>query len=170
MPGEGRVSGEFSKRGNTLSDRRNPYVTVVAVWIASSFGLALVISFPIFPVVLFSVVFLVLAVIGYLVYEAYHKDPNNRDLSKNLLSEWRRFILKIFEDFGIVFSQVSAWWLRREVRIREEMAQERERKARKKEKLAQWKQKRRGKPGNYYLPTERHEDVRRGSQEERTEN
>jgi hypothetical protein len=134
-----------------------------------SLGLALVISFPISSVVLFSaVLFLVLAVISYLVYKARHKDLDNRDLAKNLLSDFRDFVANIFEDFGIVFARVSAWWLRREARIQEEMAQEHERKARRKEKLTELKQ-RRTRPFNEQSATREHQNIRRGSQEERTE-
>ena len=153
-----------------MGGHRNPYVTPLVVWIVLSLGLALVISFPISSVVLFSaVLFLVLAVISYLVYKARHKDLDNRDLAKNLLSDFRDFVANIFEDFGIVFARVSAWWLRREARIQEEMAQEHERKARRKEKLTELKQKRRTRPFNEQSATREHENIRRGSQEERTE-
>jgi hypothetical protein len=146
-----------------LGEHRNPYVTVVAVWIASSLGLALVISFPISWVILFSVVLsLVLAVAGYAIYKANHKDLNNRDLAKNLTSGLRRFVAGIAEDFGIVSARVSAWWLRREARIQEEMAQERERKARKREKLAQVKRRRSASPFNEHSPAGEHEDAQRG--------
>ena len=152
-----------------MGGHRNPYVRPLVVWIVLSFGLALVISFPVSSVVLFSaVLFLVLAVISYLVYKARHKDLDNRDLAKNLLSDFRGFVANIFEDFGIVFARVSAWWLRREARIQEEMAQEHERKARRKEKLTELKQ-RRTRPFNEQSATREHENIRRGSQEELTE-
>ncbi len=152
-----------------LDDHRNPYVTVVAVWIVSSLELALVISFPISWVLLFSIVLsLVLAVAGYGVYKANHKDLNNRDLTKNLTSGLRRFVAGIAEDFGIVSARASAWWLRREARIQKEMAQKRERKARKKEKLAQLKQRRSASPLNEHSPAREHEDTQRGLREERT--
>ena len=153
-----------------MGGHRNPYVTPLVVWIVLSLGLALVISFPISSVVLFSaVLFLALTVISYLVYKARHKDLDNRDLAKNLLSDLRGFAANIFEDFGLVFARVSAWWLRREARIQEEMAQEHERKARRKEKLTELKRKRRTRPFNEQSTTREHENIRRGSQEERTE-
>ena len=145
--------------------RRNPYLTVVAVWIVSSFGLGLVVSFPSsFVILLF-----VIAVIGCLLYKAYHRDLNNRDLAKNLFSDSRLFAVKIFEDFRTVFAGVSAWWLRREARIQEEMAQKHERQERKKEKLAELKRKRRATRPNEYPASGEYEDMPRRSQEERTE-
>jgi hypothetical protein len=140
--------------------RKNPYVTSAAVWVISSFGLGLAISFPIsFVVLLFA-----LAVIGCSVYKAYHRDLNSRDLTKNLFLDLRRFVAKIFEDFELVFARVSVWWLRREARLQQEMAQEHERRHRKKEKLAQLERKRKARRLNESPPTEgirAYEDARR---------
>lgn len=152
-----------------MGDRGNPYVTVAAVWIVSALGLALAASVPISSVVFFSAILLLILAVGYLVYKAYRGDLKLRGLGKDLFSDLRRFIMRIFEDFGIVFGRVSAWWLQREARVREEMAEEQERQARKREKLAQWKQKRRAKPSDEYPVTGGHEDIPRGPREERTE-
>jgi hypothetical protein len=152
-----------------LGNRGNPYVTVVAVWLASALGLALVASFPISSVVFFSAILLLILAVGYVAYKAFRHELRIRNLGRDLFSGLRRFIVKVSEDFGLVFGRVSAWWLRREARIREEMAQEQERNARRKEKLAQWKQKRRARPLDEHPATGEREAVRRGSQEKRTE-
>ncbi len=152
-----------------MGDRGNPYVTVVVVWIVSSFGLALATSYPISSLVLLSAILLLVLAIGYLVYKAYHKDLRLRRLGKDLFSDLRRFFARVFEDFEIVFGRASAWWLQREARVREEMAEERERQARKREKLAQWKQKRRVKSSDKPPIARGLEDIPRGSREERTE-
>ncbi len=119
-----------------MGNRGNPYVTVVAVWLASALGLALVASFPISSVVFFSAILLLILAVGYVAYKAFRHELRIRNLGRDLFSGLRRFIVKVSEDFGLVFGRVSAWWLRREARIREEMAQEQERNARRKEKLA----------------------------------
>ncbi len=152
-----------------MGDRGNPYITVVAVWIVSSLGVALVASSSISSmVVLCAMLFLILAA-GYLLYKAYHGNLRTRDLGKDLVSDLRSLPMRILEDFGIVFGRVSGWWLQREARVREEMAEEQEREARKREKLAQWKQKRRTNPSGANPIAGGREEVRRGSQEERTE-
>ena len=138
-----------------MGEHRNPYVTVVVVWIVSAFGLASVISFPISSLLFYcALLFLVLTVVGGLAYRAYQIDINNRALPKKLFSDLRRFIVKIPEDFGIIVAQVSAWWLRREVRIREEMAWKQERKARKRERMIELQRKRRERPVEGYLTAE----------------
>lgn len=152
--------------------RGNPYVTVVIVWIVSSLALASIISFPVSYVVLLSVVLLVvLTVAGRLTYKARRTGSDSRDPSRNLSSDLRRFFANVLQDFGFVAGRVSAWWLRREVRIQNEMAQERERKARKREKLEQLEQKRRARSSNEYSTAarERKDAPQRGSQEEETE-
>ncbi len=137
-----------------LGDRRNSYLTVVVVWTVSSFGLALAISFPIFPVVLLlAVLFLGLVIVGYLLYTTKNRDQEKRALGKNLFPSFRRFITKIIDDFDVVFTHVSVWWLERDAQIQEEMAEEHERRVRKREKLTQWKQKRRAQPPNEHPPT-----------------
>lgn len=137
-----------------MGEHRNPYVTVVVVWIVSAFGLASVISFPISSLLFYcALLFLVLTVVGGLAYRAYQIDINNRALPKKLFSDLRRFIVKIPEDFGIIVAQVSAWWLRREARIREEMAWKQERKARKRERMIELERKRRERPVEGYLLT-----------------
>jgi hypothetical protein len=170
----GLVSDAILQEGvSTLGDYRNPYVTVMAVWIVLSFGLALVISFPISSVVLFFVVLsLILAVTGCLVYKAYHKGLDNRDLAKNLLTDLRSIFVNILEDFQIVFTQVSDWWLRREAQLQEEMAQEHERQAQKREKLAELERKRSTKPSNDHpsmKENEYAERIQRRLQEKQTE-
>ena len=146
-------------------ERRNPYVTVVAAWIVSSLGLGLMVSFPIsFVILLF-----VLAVVGCVAYKAYHRDLGYRYLAEKLFSDSRLFAVKIFEDFGIVVARVSAWWLRREAQIQEEMAQKRERQERKREKLAELKRKRKATRFNEYPATGEYENIPRRSEEERTE-
>jgi hypothetical protein len=112
---------------------------------------------------------LLILAVGHLLYKAYHGNLRIRDLGKDLASDLRRLPVRIFEDFGIVFGRVSGWWLQREARVREEMAEEQEREARKREKLAQWKQKRRANPSGANPVAGGYEDVRRGSREERTE-
>src|SRR5215204_5771725 len=84
----------FLKRGTrTLGEHRNPYVTVVAVWIVSAFGLASVISLPISSVLFYcALLSLVITVIGGLAYRAYRTDLKNRDLPAKLFSDLRRFI------------------------------------------------------------------------------
>src|SRR5919202_5197248 len=105
--GMSRFRRNFREEGvDTSDERRNPYVTVVAVWIVSSLGLGLMVSFPISFVVLL----LVLAVVGCVAYKAYHRDLGYRDLAEKLFSDSRLFAVKVFEDFGIVFAWVSAWW------------------------------------------------------------
>jgi hypothetical protein len=146
-------------------ERRNPYVTVVGVWIVSSLGLGLMVSFPISFVVLL----LVLAVVGYVAYKAYHRDLGYRDLAEKLISDSRLFAVKVFEDFGIVFARVSAWWLRREAQIQKEIAQKRERQDRKRDKLAELKRKRKATQFNGYPTTGEYENIPRRSEEERTE-
>lgn len=116
---------------------------MVAVWIVSSLGLALAASYPISSLILLSAILLLVLATGYLVYKAYHKGLRFWGLGKDLFSDLRRFVVRVFEDFEIVFGRASAWWLQREARVREEMAEEQERQARRREKLAQWKQKRR---------------------------
>jgi len=141
-----------------LGEHRNPYVTVVAVWIVSAFGLASVISLPISSVLFYcALLSLVITVIGGLAYRAYRTDLKNRDLPAKLFSDLRRFIFDVFEDFGIVSARASAWWLRREARIREEMAQEQESKARSKERMIELERKRRERPSEGYLTTGEHE-------------
>ena len=153
---------------STLS--RNPYVTVVAVWIVSSFGLALLVSFPIFPLILFFAgLLLVLVVVNYLSHKSRHGDPGNQDFAKDLLSNSRGFAEKVAEDFGIVSARVSAWWLQREARLQEEMTKEHQRKARRREKLTELKQKRRTEQFNERSATREHEDTQRSSQEQRDE-
>ncbi len=149
-----------------MSDgHRNPYVTVIAVWLVLSLGLSLMVSFPISFVVLF----FVLAVVGCLAYKAHRRDLKNQDLAKNLVSDSRLFAVKVFEDFGIVFTRVSAWWLRREAWIQEEITQKRERQERKREKLAELKRKRKATRFNGYPATGEYENIPRRSEEERTE-
>jgi uncharacterized iron-regulated membrane protein len=155
-----------------LKARGNPYVTVVIVWIVSSLALASVVSLPVTYVVLLSVVLLiVLLVVGYLTYKARRTGSDSRDPSRNLSSDLRRFSTNVLQDFGFVAGRVSAWWLRREVRIQSEMAQERERKARKREKMEQLEQKRRARSSNGYSTAarERKDAPQRGSREEETE-
>ena len=152
-----------------MGNRGNPYLTVAAVWIVSSFGLALVASLPISSVLLLcTILFLILAT-GYLAHKAYHRSLRLRDLGKHLLSDVRRFAARIFDDFGIVLGRASAWWLQREARVREEMAEEQERQAQRREKLAQWKQRRRAKPSDEHPGAGGPEDIRRRSREERSE-
>lgn len=151
---------------------RNPYVTVVAVWIVTSFGLALIVSFPISSVVLFFVLSLILAVTVRLIYKAYRKGLDSRNLTKNLWSDLQSISVNVLEDFQIVFIQVSDWWLRREARIQEEMAQEHQRQARKREKLAELERKRSTKPSNDHSTTRENEyaeRIQRRLQEKRTE-
>lgn len=139
--------------------RRNPYVTVVAVWIISSFVLALLVSFPIFPVIIFFAgLLLVLVAVRYLIHKSRSGGPNNRDFAKDLLSNSRHLAKNVTEDFGIVSARVSAWWLQREARLQEEMTKDHERKARRREKLTELKQKRRTKQFNERSPTGEHED------------
>jgi hypothetical protein len=141
-----------------LGEHRNPYVAVVAVWIGSAFGLASVISLPISAVLFYgALLFLVITVIGGLAYRAYRTDLENRDLPKKLFSDLRRFIVNVFEDFGIVSVRASAWWLRREAHIREDMAQEQESKARRKERMIELERKRRERPAERYLTIGEHE-------------
>lgn len=151
-----------------MKTRGNPYVTVVIVWIVSSLALASVVSLPVTYVVLLSVVLLV---VGYLTYKARRTGSDSRDPSRNLSSDLRRFSTNVLQDFGFVAGRVSAWWLRREVRIQSEMAQERERKARKREKMEQLEQKRRTRSSNGYSTAarERKDAPQRGSQKEETE-
>jgi hypothetical protein len=140
-----------------LGEHRNPYVTVAAAWLVSAFGLASVISFPISSLLFYcALLFLFLTVVGGLAYRAYQKDTNNRTLPKKLFSDLRRFIVKIPKDFGIIAAQVAAWWLRREARIREEMARKQESKARKRERMIELKRKRRERPVEGYLTAEEH--------------
>ena len=136
---------------------RNPFVTVVVVWIVSAFGLASIMSFPISSLLFYcALLFLILTVIGGLAYRAYQTGLNNRDLPKKLSSDLRHFVVNVPEDFRVVSFRVAAWWLRREARIREEMAQEQEGKARKKEKMVELERKRRERPVEGYLtPGER---------------
>jgi len=135
-----------------LGRYRNPYVTVVAVWLVSAFGLASVISFPVSSLVFyFALLFLILAVVGGLAYRAYQADLDNRDLLNKLSSDLRPFIVNVFEDLGIVSVRVSAWWLRSEARIREESAREQENKARKKERMVELERKRKERPAEGYL-------------------
>ena len=149
---------------------RNPYVTVVAVWIVSSLGLALLVSFPIFPVILFFAgLLLALIVVNYLIYRSHRRAPNNQDFAKNLLSNSGSFAEKVAEDFRFVSARVSAWWLQREARLQEEMTKEHERKARRKEKLTELKQKRRTRQFNERSATREHEGTQRSSQEYRDE-
>jgi hypothetical protein len=158
-----------SKRGNKLGNRGNPYLTVAAVWIVSSFGLALAASRPISSVILLSAILFLILASGYLAHKAYHRGLRVRNLGKDLISDLRRFAARIFDDFRIVLGRASAWWLQREARVREEMAEEQEIQARKREKLAQWKQRRRAQPFDEPPGTGEPGDMLRGSREERTE-
>jgi hypothetical protein len=149
---------------------RNPYVTVVAVWIVSSFGLALLVSFPIFPVILFFAgLLLVLVIANYLIHRSRRRDPSNQEFVKNLLSNSGRLAEKVAEDFGIISARVSAWWLQREARLQEEMTREHERKARRREKLTELKQKRRTRQFDGRSATREHEGTQRSPQEHRDE-
>lgn len=141
----------------TLGNYRNPYVTAVGVWIASSLVLALLMSFPISSVLFYcALLFLVLAVIGGSAYRAYRTDLKNRDLPKNLFSDLWALLMTIFEDFKTVCAQVSAWWLRREAGIREEMAKKQQRKAPAKERRIELDRKRRERPVEEYLTPGEH--------------
>lgn len=148
-----------------MGERRNPYIAVIAVWIVSSCGLSLAISFPI----LFVILSLLLVIIGCIAYKARHRHLNNQDLPQNVLSALQRSAIEILNDFKIVFNQVAAWWLQREAQVQQEIAQERERRERKREKLAQLEHKRRARRVSEYPTTGEHEDVRRSSHKKRNE-
>ncbi len=152
------LPGETTEEGmRALGNYRNPYVTAVAVWIVSSFVLALLMSFPISSVLLYcALLFLVLAVIGGSAYRVYRTDLKNRDLPKNLFSDLRALLMTIFGDFKTVFAQVSAWWLRREASIRGEMAKKQQRKAPTKERRTELDRKRRERPVEEYLTPGEH--------------
>ena len=140
-----------------MGNYRNPYVTVVAVWIVSSFVLALLMSFPSSSVLLYcALLFLVLAVVGGSAYRAYRTDLKNRALPKNLFSDSRALLMTIFGDFKTVSAQVSAWWLRREASIREEMAKKHQKKAPTKERRIELDRKRRERPVEEYLTPGEH--------------
>lgn len=101
---------------------RNPYLTVTTVWFVSSFGLALIISFPIFYVILFFLVLSLFLALSYcLVYKLFHGKFNTRDLVKNLLSEIQLLAVRTLDDFRIVSAHVAAWWLCRKSQVQEEM-------------------------------------------------
>ncbi len=140
-----------------MGNYRNPYVTAVAVWIASSFLLALLMSFPISSVLFYcALLFLVLIVIGGSAYRAYRTDLKNRDLPKNLFSDLRVLLVTVFGDFKTVSAQVSAWWLRSEAGIREVMAEKQQRKPLTKERLIELERKRRERPAEEYLTPGEH--------------
>lgn len=136
---------------------RNPYATVVAVWIVSSFVLAMLMSFPISSVIFYCALpFLVLIVIGGSAYRAYRTDLKNRDLPKNLFSDLRALLVTIIEDLKTVSAQVSGWWLRSEAGIREVMAEKQQRKPLTKERLIELERKRRERPVEEYLTPGEH--------------
>jgi hypothetical protein len=105
-----------------LDKHRNPYLTVVTVWLVSSFGLALMISFPIFYVVLlFLVLSLFLALSYCLIYKVLHGKFNTRDLIKSLLLEIQLLAVRTFDDFRIVSVYVAGWCLCRESQVQEKL-------------------------------------------------
>ena len=105
-----------------MGKHRNPYLTVVTLWLVSSFGLALMISFPIFYVVLlFLVLSLFLALSYCLIYKVLHRKFNTRDLVKGLLSEIQLLGVRTFDDFRIVSVYVAGWCLCRESRVQEKL-------------------------------------------------
>ena len=140
-----------------MGNYRNPYVTAVAVWIASSFVLAVLMSFPISSVLFYcALLFLVLIVVGGSAYRAYRTDLKNRALPKNLFSDLRALLITLFGDFKTVSAQASAWWLRREDAIQEEMAKKQQRKPLAKERLIELERKRRERPVEEYLTPGEH--------------
>ncbi|MDP8950879.1 MAG: hypothetical protein M3N18_01350 [Actinomycetota bacterium] len=140
-----------------MGNSRNPYVTAVAVWIVSSFVVALLISFPISSGLLScALLFLVLAVVGGSAYRAYRTDLKNRDLPKNLFSDLRALLMTISSDIKTVSTHVSAWWLRREAGIREELANRPQKNAVTKERRIELDRKRRKRPVEEYLTPGEH--------------
>jgi hypothetical protein len=130
-----------------LGEHRNPYLTVLTVWLVSAFWLALMISFPIFYVILFLLVLSLFLVLSRcLVSKAFNRKLTIQDLAQNLLSEAQLLLVRTFDDFRIVSARVSTWWLRREAQVQEEMIRKHERIAKKKEKLKELKQKRNARP------------------------
>ncbi len=130
-----------------MGNHRNPFLTLVAVWIVLSSGLTLVILSPAF----FMILFFILAVVGSVIYKAHHKDLGTHDLTKTLFSDLGQFATKIIEDFGSSFTQAAAWYQRREARMEREIAQERERQAQRRERLQELQRKRRERPTSEYL-------------------
>jgi hypothetical protein len=137
----------FEGAENALSNRRNPFFTLVAVWIVLSSGLTLVILSPAFSMILF----FVLAVAGCVIYRTRHKDLANQDLAKSLALNLGHLVAKIVEDSRIGFTQAAAWYQQREARIEQEMIQERERQAQRRERLQELQRKRRERPTSEYL-------------------
>ena len=130
-----------------MGEHRNPYLTVITVWIVSSFWLALMISFPIFYVILLLLILSLFLVLSRcLVSKAFNRKLAIQGLAKNLLSEAQLLSVRTFDDFRKVSARVSTWWLRREAQVQEEMIRKHERKAKKKEKLKELKQKRKARP------------------------
>lgn len=150
-----------------------PYITVVVVWVVSSFGLALAASSSIsFAVFSFAALLLVLAVADLLVHKVHRKDLDNRELAKKLLADFQSLAGKVSKDFGAVLAGISDWWLRRETRIQEEMAQEHERQAQRRERLVQLEHKRSTRPANEHPTAKEHEyaqKIQRRLQERRAE-
>ncbi len=130
-----------------MGNRRNPFFTLMAVWIVLSSGLTLMILLPAF----FMVLFFVLAVVGCVRYKTHHKNLGTQELIKNLVSDLGQLVAKIVEDSRISFTQAAAWYQQREARIEQEMAQERERQTHRRERLQELQQKRRERPTSEYL-------------------
>jgi hypothetical protein len=108
----------------------------VTVWLVSSFGLALLISFPIFYVVLFFLVLSLFLAFSYCsVYKAFHGKFDIRDLVKNLLSEIQLLVVRTFDDFRIVSARVGEWCLCKESQVQEEMPRSTSREAQVQEEM-----------------------------------
>ena len=146
-----------------MGNRRNPYFTLVVVWIVSSLGLTLVTLSPTVSMVLF----FVLAVVGGVFYKAHRKDRGTRNLAESLVSDLWRFAAKIAGDFRTSFNQGATWYRQREDRIEREKAHESERQAQRRERLQELERKRRERPASEYLTPgeyETYKEIRRRNQ------